>query len=130
MDRKFFFMILLTVFCVIIFFWLYQTVIYIQDEIAMSNVYGLHGVCFASASAIFILMLIVLDIIRSDYVRENKELDNIKAEKKRILFEDWKRKRKMSLYKRIVIVFCGEDNLSDQGGKEDEIANQSNEEVM
>lgn len=99
MDRRRFFPILLIVFCAIVSFWLYETINSIHNKIPVSDICSLHGVCFFSAFAIFILMLIVLDITREDYAR-NKELDDLKVEKERILFEDWKRKKEISSNKR------------------------------
>lgn len=119
MDRRRFFPILLIVFCITVFVWLCETIICIHCKIPVSDICSLHGVCFFSALAIFILMLIVLDITREDYAR-NKELDDIEVEKKRILFEDWKRKREMSSNKRLCI---RNDKIRDQGEKEEETSN-------
>lgn len=66
---------------------------------------------FFSAFVVFILMLVVLDITREDYERNNKELNTIKVDKAKIRFEEWKEKRKMSWLKRLIMLFSlKEDN--------------------
>ena len=56
-------------------------------------------------------MLVVLDITREDYERNNKELNTIKVDKAKIRFEEWKEKRKMSWLKRLIMLFSlKEDN--------------------
>lgn len=73
--------------------WLCETIICIHCKIPVSDIFSLHGVCFFSAIAIFILMLIVLDITREDYTR-NKELDDIEVEKKEYCLKIGKEKGK------------------------------------
>ena len=114
MNRKSFFPILLGIFSAIIFFWLHYTFKYESNVNAGETTgksYILHAICFFSAFVVFILMLVVLDITREDYERNNKELNTIKVDKAKIRFEEWKEKRKMSWLKRLIMLFSlKEDN--------------------
>ena len=77
--------------------------------------YVLHAICFFSAFVVFILMLVVLDITKEDYERNNKELNAIKVDKAKIRFEEWKVKRKVPWLKRLIMFFSlKEDNKNSQ----------------
>ena len=108
MNRKIYFPILLGIFCAIIFFWLYYAFTHdniVDAGVTTSTSYVLHVICFFSAFAVFILMLVVLDITREDYERNNKELNTIEIDKAKIRFEEWRAKRKLSWLKRLIMFF-------------------------
>lgn len=118
MNRKSFFPILLGIFSAIIFFWLHYTFKYESNVNAGETTgtsYILHAICFFSAFVVFILMLVVLDITKEDYERNNKELNAIKVDKAKIRFEEWKVKRKVPWLKRLIMFFSlKEDNKNSQ----------------